>query len=352
MSLTYESMVAADEADLFYVTDDSPGIRRVRRGKGFSYVAPDGSTVSDAEERARIASIAIPPAWTDVWICPLADGHIQATGRDAKGRKQYRYHPRWREVRDANKYDRMLLFGTELPRLRRRIEEHLRIAGLPRDKVLALVVRLLDATLIRVGNDEYAATNDSYGLTTLRSEHVEITDTCVQFDFTGKGGLTHEVALRDRRLARLVKACSELRGHELFTYVGEDGRHVDVTSSDVNLYLREQTRQPFTAKDFRTWGGTTVAATTLVGMGAPATAREAERNILQAFDAAAERLNNTRAVCRSCYVHPAVPDGYRSGELFAAWKVARSGHGLDRGERTVLGLLRAKERATGDTAAA
>lgn len=352
MSLTYESMVAADEADLFYVSDESPGIRRRRCGKGFTYVHPDGSTVTDPEVRGRIASIVIPPAWTDVWICPLADGHIQATGRDVKGRKQYRYHQRWREVRDANKYDRMLLFGTELPRLRRRLDEHLRLGGLPRDKVLALVVRLLDATLIRVGNDEYAATNDSYGLTTLRAEHVEISDTTVQFDFTAKGGQTHEVALTDRRLTKLVKACSELQGHELFTYVGEGGGHVDVTSSDVNLYLREQTRQPFTAKDFRTWGGTTVAATTLVALGAPATAREAERNVLEAVDAAAARLNNTRTVCRSCYVHPAVPDAYRTGELFDAWKVARSGHGLDRGERTVLGLLKAKERAvTGSEAA-
>jgi DNA topoisomerase I len=345
MSMTYESMVAADEADLFYVSDESPGIRRRRRGKGWAYYAPDGSVITDAEDRARIASIAVPPAWTDVWICPLADGHIQATGRDARGRKQYRYHPRWREVRDANKYDRMATFGTELPRLRRRIDEHLRLPGLPRDRVLALVVRLLDETLIRVGNDEYAATNDSYGLTTLRSEHVEVSGATVQFDFTGKGGLTHEVAVRDRRLAKLVQACSELQGHELFAYVGEDGSRVDVGSSDVNLYLREQTRQPFTAKDFRTWGGTAVAATTLVAIGPATNARQAERNVLEAFDAAAERLNNTRAVCRSCYVHPAVPDAYRTGELFDAWKVARSGHGLDRGERTVLTLLRAKERA-------
>lgn len=352
MSCVFESMVAADEAELFYVSDESPGITRRRRGKGWSYHRPDGTQVTDADELVRIAGIAVPPAWTDVWICPLADGHIQATGRDAKGRKQYRYHQRWREVRDATKYDRLAVFGTELPRLRRRLEADLQRPGLPREKVLALVVRLLDETLIRVGNDEYAVANESYGLTTLRNDHVEVRRGAVFFDFTGKAGLSHEVALRDRRLAALVKACSELGGHELFAYVDESGAHVDVNSSHVNTYLREIAGQPFTAKDFRTWGGTAVAAGKLVEIGTATNKRQRERNVLAAFDAAAEKLGNTRAVCRSCYVHPEVPEAYRSGELFSAWKVARAGHGLDRSERTVLSLLRSRDKAAAGPEAA
>ena len=302
-----DSLEAAAAAGLRYVTDEMPCIRRRRRGRGWEYTDPAGRRITDADERRRIDAIAIPPAWTEVWICPDPDGHILATGRDARGRKQYRYHPHWREARDETKFDHLGDFGRALPDLRRSSRAELSRRGLPREKVLALVVCLLDRTLIRVGNDEYAVANDAYGLTTVRGDHVEVDRGRVVFDFRGKGGAQWEVALQDPRLARLVQQCDELGGYELFAYEDADGHIVDVDSSDVNEYLRELTGDDITSKDFRTWGGTVEAAATLVAMGEPGSRREADRNVLAAIDRAAERLGNTRAVARASYVHPGSP---------------------------------------------
>ncbi len=339
MPAVEEPEAAAIDAGLCYVSDEQPGIRRQRRGKGFSYLAPDGTVIDDAATRRRIAAIAIPPAWTDVWICPSPPGHILATGRDARGRKQYRYHPRWREVRDSDKFEYLAAFGAYLPDVRAAVEGDLRRRGLPREKVLALVVKLLDETLIRIGNEAYAADNDSYGLTTLKGDHVEVDGDEMVFDFVGKGGLDREVRLSDRRLAELVHRCHELGGQDLFAY-RSGGALIDVSSGDVNQYLRDLTGTDVTAKDFRTWGGTAKAAATLAIGRPPTSATQAEKSILAAYDVAAEVLGNTRAVCRSCYVHPVVPASYRTGELHEAWKRSRDGRGLDRSERTVLRLLR------------
>src|SRR3954468_18710335 len=280
MADLFEALSDADDAGLFYVTDTGPGLRRRKRGKGFSYVDPDGKPVTK-DVKAWIESIAIPPAWTDVWICPLRDGHILATGRDARGRKQYRYHPKWREIRDSNKYFRLIDFATVLPSVRMTLDEHLRLPGLPREKVLAAVVKLLDETHIRVGNDEYAVLNDSYGLTTMQDEHADIDGATVHFEFTGKSGIDREIDLQDRRLARIVKACQDLPGEELFQYLDDDGSQVDVTSSHVNTYLRELSGAEFTAKDFRTWGGTVVAAETLLELGEPDSEKEAGKGVLR-----------------------------------------------------------------------
>ena len=338
MAVTYEVLCDADEAGLFYVTDSRPGIARRRCGKGFTYRHPDGKTVT-ADERARIEAIAIPPAWTDVWICPLADGHIQATGRDARGRKQYRYHTRWREIRDANKYDRLAEFGAALPDLRAKLDDDIAKRGLPEERVLAAVVKLLDETLIRVGNDEYAATNESFGLTTIEGDHVDVDGTTITFEFVGKGGVEHALSLRDRRLATIVSACQDLPGEDLFGYIDSDGRAVDVTSTMVNDYLRSICGSNVTAKDFRTWGGTVTAAELLAVLPVPDTEREAKSNELIALDAAAAKLHNTRTVCRNCYVHPSVPDTYREGALQEAWKRAREASRFSRAERTVLTVL-------------
>jgi DNA topoisomerase-1 len=331
------AMCAAEEAGLRYVTDTKPGITRRRSGKGWSYRKTDGSPVSPADKK-RIDALVIPPAWTKVWICPYANGHVQATGRDERGRKQYRYHARWRETRDATKYEQLGLFGAGLGDLRRRLESDLALRGMPREKALALVVTLLDRTLIRVGNDEYAQTNDSYGLTTLRSHQVEIDGKRLAFDFNGKSGVRAKIALDDRRLARLVNSCHELGGAELFAYVDGD-RVVDVGSSDVNAYLRETTGQAFTAKHFRTWGGTCAAAGALVLSNPPASDTEATKQVLAAMDVAACVLHNTRAVCRSCYVHPIVPEAFADGGLHERWRLARAGGGLARIERTMVNVL-------------
>jgi DNA topoisomerase-1 len=328
----------AEAAGLRYESDARPGITRRRRGKGFSYARPDGSPVS-ARDRERIDALVIPPAWTDVWISPSPNGHIQATGRDQRGRKQYRYHDRWREVRDADKFDRLTVFGVLLPDLRAQLDADLRRHGLPRERVLALVVRLLDETLIRVGNSEYAADNDTYGLTTLRRRHAKAGATRVEFDFTGKGGVEHEVTVTDPRLAKLVRRTSELGGQDLFTYEDEDGGTATVTSSDVNDYLRSIAHLDITAKDFRTWGGTVVMTETLAELGPAETEREVDANIVTAVDAAAAALRNTRTVCRNCYVHPAVPDAYRDGSLVERWKVARAGARRSRGEQATLAIL-------------
>ncbi len=306
---------AAEAAGLRYVSDTMPGIRRKKSGSGFSYVATDGTTIKDAGQLARIKALAIPPAYTDVWICPSPNGHIQATGRDARGRKQYRYHPKWRETRDETKFGRILAFSECLPRLRRRLDEDLGKSGLPREKVLATVVSLLDCTGIRVGNDEYARANRSFGLTTLQDRHVEVSGSSIRFEFRGKSGKSHKVALSDRRLARIVQRCQEIPGEDLFQYLDDDGVRQTISSGDVNDYLREISGQDFTAKDFRTWSGTKLAVAALTEIGECTSQRQAKSNILRAIDRVAEQLNNTRAVCRKYYVHPSVFQVYAAGTM-------------------------------------
>ena len=306
---------AAEEAGLRYVSDEGPGITRRKVGKGFSYRLPKGGPVKDAATLKRIRSLAIPPAYTQVWICPHPDGHIQATGRDAKGRKQYRYHPKWREARDAVKYEHMLDFAKALPAIRARVEADMKLPGLPREKVLATVVHLLETTLIRVGNDDYAKQNESYGLTTLQTEHVKVEGTELRFRFKGKSGKTWNLGVKDRRVARIVRACQDLPGQELFQYVDSDGTVRDVTSADVNAYLREVSGKAITAKDFRTWAGTVLAAMALREFERFDTQAAGKRNVKQAIERVAARLGNTPTICRKCYVHPAVLDGYLSQDL-------------------------------------
>jgi DNA topoisomerase I len=308
----------ARQAGLRYSSDADPGIRRVRHGRGFSYIGPDGKPVRDRETLARIRALAVPPAWTDVWICRFANGHIQATGRDARRRKQHRYHARWRESRDESKFDRMVEFAAALGDIRERTEADLGRPGLPREKVLAAVVRLLELTLIRVGNDEYARLNRSFGLTTLRNRHATITGTTVRFRFRGKSGQQHEVGLRDRRLASLVKRCQELPGQELFQYVDEEGNVRDVASDDVNDYLREISGGDFTAKDFRTWAGTVLAYRALRALEPADSVSDARRNVVAAMRETAGQLGNTPAVARKSYVHPAVVQAYMDGRVGGA----------------------------------
>jgi DNA topoisomerase-1 len=345
-----DPVAAAKAAGLRYVTDDAPGIRRVRAGKGFRYVGPDGKAIRDAETLARIRSLAIPPAWADVWICPSPHGHLQATGRDDRGRKQHRYHPRWREVRDETKYHRLIAFARALPRLRRRAEKHLRLPGLPREKVLATILRLLETTLIRVGNEEYAKHNHSFGLTTLRDRHADIEGSRVSFHFRGKSGVEHAVDLHDRRLARVVQQCQDLPGQELFQWVDEDGQQHVVDSADVNEYLRELAGEDFTAKDFRTWAGTVLAARALQEFEAFDSQAQAKRNVVRAIEDVARRLGNTRAVCRKCYVHPAVLDAYLDGSLVETLRQRVEGEikkelaGLRPEEAAVLAFLQERLR--------
>jgi DNA topoisomerase-1 len=334
---------AAAEAGLRYVLDDGPGIARVRAGQGFAYRDAKGRTVRDAAVLARVRSLAIPPAWTDVWIGPRADGHIQATGRDAKGRKQYRYHPRWRAARDETKYQRLMTFARLLPRIRARVDADLGRPGLSREKVVATVVRLLETTLIRVGNEEYARQNRSYGLTTLRDGHVDVSGARVRFRFRGKSGRDHVIDLRDRRLSRIVKRCQDLPGQQLFQYVGDDGRRRSIESADVNAYLRAITGGDFTAKDFRTWAGTVLAAWALHELAEGAVRAPAKRTVVRAIETVSARLGNTVAVCRKCYVHPAVVDAYLDGSLVRTLR-ARLGAtsrrtGLRADEAHVLHLL-------------
>jgi DNA topoisomerase-1 len=310
-----EPVVAAQAASLRYVSDARPGIRRHRRGGGFSYLGPDGQPVRDPDTLARIRSLAIPPAWTKVWICPLPHGHLQATGRDARGRKQYRYHPRWREVRDAAKFERMIWFGAALPRIRRRVLRDLALAGMPRPKVLATLVLLLETTLIRVGNEEYVRDNGSFGLTTFRNRHAVVRGTTTQFRFPGKSGIVHAVEVTDARLARVVRRCQELPGHELFQYLDDAGEPQAVDSADVNAYLREISGEDFTAKDFRTWAGTIHAACALLEIGDRPSASRRKRAVAQAMKTVAQRLGNTPAICRKCYVHPLILDRYLEGAL-------------------------------------
>lgn len=329
-------MATADEAGLVYVADAMPGIRRRRQGRGFSYRGPDGETVKDGT-RKRITALAVPPAWSDVWICPDPKGHLQATGRDARGRKQYRYHDRWREVRDADKFSRIEDFGLSLDALRADVDADL--GGRGRLQVVALVVRLLDETLIRVGNDEYAAANSSYGLTTLTPDHVELAPESFVLQFVGKGGIERDVEVDDRRLARLIRRCHELGGHELFSYRDREGGIASVSSSDVNDYLHDHAGPDVTAKVFRTWGASAHVVRRLAPESPPDDDRGQEQQILAAIDAAAELLGNTRAVCRQSYVHPQVLDAYRSGALLEAWRGSRSGARLTRSDHALLKAL-------------
>jgi DNA topoisomerase I len=301
-------------AGLRYVSDHDPGIARRKAGAGFSYRRPDGGAI-DEPTLDRIRKLAIPPAWTEVWICPDPRGHIQATGRDQRRRKQYRYHDRWRLVRDENKYDRLIAFGRALPKLRARVEDDLRQPGLHRDKVLAAVVRLMEITLIRVGNEEYARQNKSFGLTTLRNRHARVRGSQAIFEFRGKSGKIHKTGIRDRRLARIVKACQDLPGQRLFEYVDDEGELRAVESADVNAYLHEAMGEDFSAKDFRTWAGTLNAARALAMAPECASAAEARRHIVTCVKAVAALLGNTAAVCRSAYIHPAVLTAFEDGTL-------------------------------------
>ena len=339
--------VSAEEAGLRYMTDDGPGVTRRRAGTRFHYIGTDGRRITDPARVAWFDRLAIPPAWTDVWISPIKRGHIQATGRDARGRKQYRYHPRWREVRDEAKYGKLVEFARALPRIRRRTERDLRRRGLPREKVLALVVRLLEETLIRVGNEEYVRQNKSFGLSTLRDRHVTVKGERLRFRFRGKAGKDHEIGLRDRRLARLVKQCQEIPGQELFQYYDADGKRVDVTSGDVNDYLREISGDDFTAKDFRTWAGTVAAAMALQEFLEVDDDAGRKKAVVDAIERVAERLGNTPTVCRACYVHPEVVERYLDGTMVDALArqatgVGRGAHALKAEEAAVLGLLQAR----------
>jgi DNA topoisomerase-1 len=327
---------SAKAAGLRYVCDDAPGIERRRSGKAFRYVLSDGSAVRDRATLARIRALAIPPAWTQVWICPRDDGHLQATGRDAKMRKQYRYHRRWREVRDESKYGRMLAFSRLLPRIRRRVAMDLARPGLPREKVLATVVRLLETTRMRVGNEEYARENDSFGLTTLRERQVSVRGAKLKFRFRGKSGVEHDIRLTDARLARIVRRMHDLPGEELFRYVDEEGVAHRIESADVNAYLRDITGEDVTSKDFRTWAGTVLALRALRALEHQSEA-EAKRNVVQAIESVAKALGNTKAVCRKCYVHPAVIDSYLQGSLRALL-------GRRRDEAAVAVVLRASAK--------
>jgi DNA topoisomerase-1 len=300
---------AAKAAGLRYTTDVIPGIRRVKRGKSFAFIAADGAPIRDKKEVARIKSLAIPPAYADVWICPLPNGHLQATGRDARGRKQYRYHKRWRAIRDENKFDRMLAFAKVLPAIRAALSADLAKAGLPREKVLATVVSLLASTAIRIGNEEYARDNDSYGLTTLQEDHAEVTGAKIVFRFRGKSGKEHEIEVKDKRVARIVKASQDLPGQNLFEYLDDEGEAHPVRSEDVNDYLREISEGDFTAKDFRTWDATMTCALELAAVRIEDSG-EAKSAVTEAIKRVAEKLGNTPAVCKKSYIHPGVIDEF------------------------------------------
>jgi DNA topoisomerase I len=311
---------AAESAGLHYVSDEEPGIRRRKAGKGFSFIGTDGKPIRDPKTLARIRKLAIPPAYTDVWICPDPRGHIQATGRDAKGRKQYRYHPRWREVRDSTKFEHMLDFAKALPVIRARIDADMAKRGLPREKVLATVVHLLENTLIRVGNMDYVKQNKSYGLTTLRDRHVDVDGGKLRFQFKGKSGKTWSLQVKDRRIAKIVKACQDVPGQHLFQYINEEGERVGVTSTDVNAYLREISGKEITAKDFRTWAGTVLAAMALHEFETVDSAAKAKKNVRAAIEKVSARLGNTPTICRKCYIHPEVLNCYLDGSLLEGVK--------------------------------
>jgi DNA topoisomerase-1 len=345
-----EFVDSAKAAGLRYVTDSLPGIRRRRVGRGFSYVDPDGRVIREREHIRRFRSLVIPPAWSEVWICPSPDGHLQVTARDARGRKQYRYHPRFRAHRDNAKFERMVTLSDVLWKVRKRVERDIALPGLQRRKVMATIVWLLERTLIRVGSHELARENDSFGLTTLRRRHVSIDGATLRFEFRGKSGVAHAVAVTDRRIARIVQRCRELPGRELFQYVDARGRRQMVYADDVNGYLREITGRDVTAKDFRTWAGTMLAAEALREMGPAPTKREAEHNVLGAIDRTAERLGNTRAVCRKYYIHPVLIAAYLEGAVLPplpkpVWQERQPpGPALRRHESEVLAFLQERVR--------
>ena len=367
-----DPVAVAHAAGLRYTTDATPGIRRERVGDEFYYTGPNGDRIADERTLTRIRALGIPPAWRDVWITTAPRGHLQATGYDAKGRKQYRYHPEWRSVRDETKYARMVAFGEALPKIRRHVERDLALPGLPREKILATVVELLDTTAIRVGNEEYARENESYGLTTLLNEHVEAQGATLRFSFKGKSGKQHTVSVHDRRLARILRRSQELPGEELFEYVDDDGQPHGISSSDVNDYLHEITGQHFTAKDFRTWAGTLCAAQSLALNEPAISATQARKQVTQAVKDAARRLGNTPAICRKSYIHPCVIESYLSGDFAHLWRSSAPatptdgahddddddvatpleppGPTLEPDERAILTLLRQLEQQTAQQA--
>ncbi len=335
----------AKSAGLRYVSDAKPGITRLPHGDGFHYTDAHGAAVSEETTLARIKSLVIPPAWTDVWICPQPNGHLQATGRDARGRKQSRYHPHWREVRDETKYERMIHFGDALPKIRAQIDHDLNLHGLPRAKVLATILRLMETTFIRVGNAEYARDNHSYGLTTMRTRHAKVHGGTVTFDFQGKSGVHHTIDVKNQRLAKIVNKIQHLPGQELFQYVDHDGQRHSIDAADVNGYLHDVTGEHFTAKDFRTWAGSVLTAMMLREFEPYTTQSQAKKNVVQAIKAVSARLGNTPSVCRKCYVHPAVLDRYLSGEMLDAveeevkLEVDKQLHALKQEEHALLHLL-------------
>ena len=357
-----EYVDSAEAVGLEYVTDGMPGIRRKRHGRGFTYVGPDGNVIREREALRRFRALVIPPAWTDVWICPSPDGHLQVTARDGRGRKQYRYHPSFREQRDETKFERMFALSGVLWKIRERVEHDIALPGLTRDKVMATVVWLLEQTLIRIGTSEYAKSNKSFGLTTLRRRHVQIIGSKLRFEFRGKSGIVHSVAVTDRRIARVVQRCRELPGQELFQFVDDEGNRQSVQAEDVNAYLRDIAGEEVTAKDFRTWAGTMLAAESLRAVGVSATKKEADRNVLRAVDYTASKLGNTRSVCRKYYIHPALIEAYLEGSVLPPQpekppykergaqqqeerKAASQGAKLRRHEAEVLDFIRARLRA-------
>jgi len=337
---------SAEAIGLEYVTNEGLGIQRQKQGDGFQYIGVDGQPIDDPDEIKRINSLGIPPAWENVWICANPNGHLQATGRDAKGRKQYRYHTKWRSLRDQTKFTRMIAFSEAIPKIRTQLQHDLALLGLPKNKVLATVVQLMELTRIRVGNEEYAKTNKSFGLTTMRDRHVDIDGSTIRFKFRGKSGVEHDIELKDRRLARIVKRCQDIPGQELFQYIDDDGQRQSINSGDVNNYLREITGEDFTAKDFRTWAGTVLAARELHEMGACESATAAKKAIVQAIKIVSQHLGNRPATCRKYYVHPAVLDAYELGSLFEVMakyleqELEEESHQLRCEEQAVVSLLK------------
>jgi DNA topoisomerase-1 len=346
--LVVEARQAAKAVGLRYASDEQPGLRRRGAGKGFRYLDADGQAVKDPKTLKRIRTLAVPPAWSAVWICPFAEGHIQATGRDAKGRKQYRYHPDFRAVREDGKYEHMLDFAAQLPKIRETVSKHMARRDLSRECVLATIVRLLETTLIRVGNGAYAKQNKSYGLTTLRDPHVKIQGSAIRFQFLGKSGKTWRLRVNDRRIAKIVRACQELPGQQLFQYLDADGQRQGVSSSDVNAYLREITGEDITAKDFRTWAGTVLAVMALQDFGEIESEAKAKRNLKAAIEVVATRLGNTVTICRKCYIHPEIINGYLAGDLAIelAIEPKGKGRGLRAEEAAVLALLERRLKLT------
>jgi DNA topoisomerase-1 len=340
-----DPVASAQSAGLRYVGDDTPGIRREMGSLGFKFIGANGKIIRKEADLKRIRALAVPPAWTDVWICPDPRGHVQATGRDARGRKQYRYHPEWRVCRDETKYDRMQAFAAALPKIRARTSADLAKPGLPREKVLATVVQLLEKSLIRVGNEEYAKQNQSFGLTTMRDKHVDVKGSTLKFQFRGKSGIRHAVNVDDKRLARIVRQCKDLPGQDLFQYMDDEGELRSIGSADVNAYLKEITGEDFTAKDFRTWSGTVLACAALRELERGETMAQAKRSVVQAIEAVSKLLGNTRSVCRKSYIHPAVIDSYIDGSMLVTLRrraspaMKKAAAGLRPDECAVLAIL-------------